>query len=59
MDLANIHETCETLGLQEEVTEAQKEGVGKEEPEKNGDGAADPKGAEGDSKTAESQAAEV
>ena len=46
---------CETLG-QEEVTEAQKEDVGKPE---NGDGAADPKGAEDDSKTAESQAVEV
>lgn len=47
---------CDTLG-QEEVKEAQKEDVGKE-PE-NGDGAADPKGAEDDSKTAESQAVEV
>jgi len=42
---------------QEEVKEAQKEDVGKE-PE-NGDGAADPEGAEDDSKTAESQAVEV
>jgi len=50
-------EKKEQIEVKEEVTEAQKEGVGKEEPEKNGDGAADPKGAEGDSKTAESQVA--